>query len=208
MKPNQHIRNHILEHSRKLFFRKGYRKVTVEEIASSLSISKKTIYKYFDSKREILEKTFDIYRDDITDDINRILENQELPFPEKLKKVLASIGLHLGGMNALLFKDIQEHIPDLWEKIRTYKHEAAYLRFNKLIEEGRQKGFIKEDINQAVVVALYASAIEYLLDPVFIKNLPGELNQEIPSLAIDVFDNVIQIIYEGILTPGANISVK
>lgn len=201
MKSGQPIQNHILEEARKLFFRKGYRRVTVDEIASAMSISKKTIYKHFSSKKEILEKTFDLYKENITKDINRILENQDLSFPEKLKKVLSSIGVNLSGMNAILFKDIREYVPDLWEKIRTYKYEAAYLRFNKLIEEGRKYGYIKKEVNRAVVVALYASAIEYLLDPVFIKSLPEELNHEIPTLAIDVFENAIKIIYEGILTP-------
>lgn len=203
MKRDLRIQNRILEHARKLFFRKGYRKVTVDEIASSMSISKKTIYKHFSSKKEILEKTFDLYKANITEDINRIQENQDLAFPEKLKKVLSSIGVNLSGMNAILFRDIQEYVPDLWEKIRTYKYEAAYLRFNKLIEEGRKYGYIKKEVNRAVVVALYASAIEYLLDPIFIKNLPDELNHEIPPLAIDVFDNAIKIIYEGILTPDS-----
>lgn len=208
MQPNHRTRHRILEHARKLFFRKGYRRVTVDEIASEMSISKKTIYKHFDSKKEILEMTFDLYKENITEDINRILENQDLSFPEKLKKVLSSIGVNLGGMNAILFKDIQEHVPDLWERIRTYKYEAAYLRFNRLIDEGRKYGYIKKEVNRAVVVALYASAIEYLLDPAFIKNLPDELNHEIPSLAIDIFDNAIKIIYEGILTPETISSLK
>ena len=201
MRMNRHKKDIILEESRKLFFQKGYRNVTVDEIASAVSISKKTIYKHFKSKKEILEKTFDLYKDNITKDINQILENMDLSFPEKLKKVLSSIGLHLSGMNALLFKDIQEYFPDLWEKIKTYKQEAAYLRFNRLIDEGRKNGYIKKEINRAVAVALYASAIEHLMDPAFINNLPDELNNEIPPLAIDVFDNAIKIIYEGILTP-------
>jgi len=208
MRSNRHKRDIILEHSKKLFFQKGYRKVTVDDIASSMSISKKTIYKHFRSKREILEETFDLYKDKITEDINQLLENPGIPFPEKLKRVLSSIGVHMGGMNALLFRDIQEYVPDLWEKIRTYKHEAAYLRFNKLIEEGIKNGFIKKEINRAVAVALYASAIEHLLDPSFIRTLPDELNHDIPALAIDVFDNAIKIIYEGILTPETIKSLK
>lgn len=200
MSKNRKIRETILERSQKLFFKKGYRKVTVDEIATSLSMSKKTIYKYFESKREILEMTFEYYRENITRDINHILDKADLSFPEKLKKVLSSIGVHIGGMNSLLFKDIQEYVPDLWEKINRYKHEAAYLRFNKLIEEGKKKGHIKNEVNRAVVVALYASAIENLLDPAFIEELPPELKREIPQLPVEVFDNAIKIIYEGILT--------
>jgi AcrR family transcriptional regulator len=195
------IRNIILETSQRLFFEKGYKKVTVDEIAASISISKKTIYKYFSGKREILEETFEFYRENISKDINAILNMADLSFPEKLKKVLSTIGIHMGGMNSLLVRDIQEYVPELWEKINNYKHEAAYLRFNKLIEEGKRKGHIKSEVNRSVVVALYASAIENLLDPSFIKCFPEELKSEIHQLPIEVFENAIKIIYEGILTP-------
>jgi AcrR family transcriptional regulator len=198
---NQNIRGEILDRAQLMFFSHGYRKVTIDMIAASLSISKKTVYKYFTSKKELLEKTFELYRENITGDINKILQAPELQFPEKLKQVLSGIGINLGGMNAQLLKDIQDLVPDLWEKIRAYKHEAAYLRFNKLIVEGMRKGYIKKDVNRAVIVALYASAIENLLDPAFIRNLPVELADEIPALPMEVFENALKIIYEGILTP-------
>jgi AcrR family transcriptional regulator len=201
MSMNQNIRGEILSRAQQMFFSHGYRKVTIDSIAASLSISKKTIYKYFGSKKELLEKAFELYRENITRDINSVLETPGLQFPEKLKRVLSRIGVNLGGMNSLLLKDIQDLTPDLWERIRTYKHEAAYLRFNRLIEEGRLKGHIKKDINRAVIVALYASAIENLLDPAFIRNLPDELRHEIPVLPVEVFENAMRVIYEGILTP-------
>ncbi len=208
MSRNKSLKRLITKRAQKLFFNQGYRKVTVDDIASSLAISKKTIYKYFSGKREILEATFEDYKENISRDINEILDKTDLSFPEKLKKVLSSIGMHLGGMNALLFTDIQQYVPELWGKIHLYKYEAAFVRFNKLIEEGWKSGHIKSDINKGVVVALYASAIENLLDPSFIKNLPPELIREIPEYPIDVFDNTIKIIYEGILTPETIKSLK
>lgn len=200
---NQNSREAILGRAQQMFFSHGYRKVSIDMISASLSISKKTIYKYFPSKKDLLEKTFELYRENITADINFILQKSDLQFPEKLKKVLSGIGIHLGGMNTQLLKDIQDLVPDLWEKIRVYKHEAAYMRFNRLIEEGRQQGYIRKDINRAVIIALYASAIENLLDPSFVRSLPAELAEEMPVLPVEVFEDALKIIYEGILTPEA-----
>ncbi len=194
------IKRDIINTSRRLFFSRGYKKVTVDEIAAAMSISKKTVYKYYNSKREILEKVFDDYKKNITDTINQILDRKQLPFSEKLKQVMSGIGLQLGGLHPILFRDIQENIPELWEKIDSYKKEAAFLRFNKLIEEGRKKGQVKTDINRAVAVALYASAIENLMDPAFMRTLPAELSDEIPPFPSDVFDQALKIIFEGILT--------
>lgn len=202
------IKSEIVRASRRLFFSKGYKKVTVDDIAAVLTISKKTIYKHFKSKREILERVFEDYRNNISQTINEILDRPDLPFPDKLKQIMSGIGIQLGGLSPVLLRDIRESVPDLWNRINTYKQEAAFSRFNKLIEEGRVRGHIKPDVNRAVTVALYASAIEHLLDPAFIETLPADLKAEIPSYSSQVFDQALKIIYEGILTPETINSLK
>ena len=45
----------IIEYCSSRFFRDGFYYVTVDQIASELRISKKTIYKYFASKDDLVE---------------------------------------------------------------------------------------------------------------------------------------------------------
>ena len=203
MPRNNEIEKDILKEATKLFFDKGYKKVTVDEIASNLSISKKTIYKYYESKQDLLEKTFDNWRISITTEINEILDRKNISFIEKLKTMMSHIGVAMGRMNSDLIADIQENVPHLWIKINNYKHEAAFLRFNRLIDEGIAKGKIKKNINKNLVVALYACAIETLLDPKFLNTLPPDIKKKLPKYHSDIFDQTLKIIYEGILTDDA-----
>ena len=53
----------------------GIKKLTVSEIATSLKISKKTIYEYFESKDEIIEQTIDLYINENYEELNKQLEN-------------------------------------------------------------------------------------------------------------------------------------
>ncbi len=53
----------VIPYARKLFRKYGYKKTTVDEIASGIYISKKTLYSAFPSKEEILRET--IWRDTI-----------------------------------------------------------------------------------------------------------------------------------------------
>lgn len=203
MPRNNEIEKDILNEASKLFFDKGYKKVTVDQLASNLSISKKTIYKYFESKQDLLEKTFDNWSSKITVEINEILDQRDLSFIEKLKSMMSHIGVSMGKMNSDLIIDIQENVPHLWVKINKYKHEAAFLRFKKLIDEGITKGKIKKNINRNLVVALYACAIETLLDPNFLNTLPPDMKKKLPKYHSDIFDQTLKIIYEGILTDDA-----
>ena len=144
MPRNNEIEKDILKEANKLFFEKGYKKVTVDQLASNLSISKKTIYKYYESKKDLLEKTFDNWSSNLTVEINEILDKEDISFIEKLKSMMSHIGVSMGRMNSDLIMDIQENVPHLWIKINNYKHEAAFLRFKRLIDEGITKGKIKK----------------------------------------------------------------
>lgn len=200
MKGKEEVRQEILEVSKDLFFEKGYRKVTVDEIAAKLSISKKTIYKYYDSKQDILISTFEDWKKNISNEVNSVLDRSDITFIDKLKTMMTMIGVGMGRMNSILISDVQIHFPELWVRINNYKHEAAFLRFNRLIEEGIEKGHIKKTIDKNLVVALYACAIEKLLDPNFLNNLPDALRENLPVYHSEIFDRTLKIIYEGILT--------
>ena len=45
----------ISNYSQEVFFKSGFYKITMDEIAQGLRVSKKTIYKYFPSKHILLE---------------------------------------------------------------------------------------------------------------------------------------------------------
>ena len=53
----------VIPYAKKLFRRYGYKKTTVDDIASGIHISKKTLYSVFPSKEEILRET--VWRDTI-----------------------------------------------------------------------------------------------------------------------------------------------
>lgn len=192
-----------MEKSRELFYKNGYSKVTVDEIALSLGISKKTIYKYYSGKQQILEMIFNNFKQVLSGEVNAVLDNKSLKYPDKLKQMMTRVAIALSGMSTIFFVDIQDNFPDLWDQINTYKQEAAFLRFNRLIQEGIDTGYVKKGINKDMVVAIYASAIDNLLDPHFLNQLPVEIRQGMPQYPAEIFDNALRIIYEGILTEDA-----
>ena len=53
------MKDTILEKSKELFLRNGFKTVGMDDIAQSLHISKKTIYQYFPSKEDLVKATLD-----------------------------------------------------------------------------------------------------------------------------------------------------
>src|SRR5690606_41317726 len=55
-KLDEDVKKRIMDEARSLFFRYGFSKVTMDEAAEGLGMSKKTLYRYFPSKEVLLEE--------------------------------------------------------------------------------------------------------------------------------------------------------
>jgi hypothetical protein len=65
------------------------------------------------------------------------------------------------------------------------------------------KGFVVSHVNKSLVVLMYASAIQNLIDPKFLSQFPGEMRDNMKLNTADIYDQAINIIYRGILTEEA-----
>lgn len=197
------VEGKILESAYRLFLQRGYRNTTMDDIAQDLGMSKKTLYKYYPGKLELLSASFEVLKTKMTAKVEAILENRYISFPLKLKSTLTVIANHLAPINPELFEDLRDHAPEIWEELTEYINESAYLRFAKLIEQGVEKGLVNPRINSNLIVMLYAAAVQSLLDPKFHSQFPEKLRKGMKMPTSDIYDQAISIIYSGILTEEA-----
>ncbi|MDO9512086.1 MAG: TetR/AcrR family transcriptional regulator [Bacteroidales bacterium] len=191
----------ILNAASALIFQRGYSRVTMDEIARSVGMSKKTIYVYFDGKYTILLEIVKKLQSDLKSDIESALMNQSLSFTEKLQHTFASVSLHFGIVDRCFTDDIQKHTPHVWNDWNDFRKEIAHIHFHQLLEEGVKAGYVKKEINISMAVFLYMSALNSLLDNHFWRQLPSSIHEKIPSGMIDLFHSIMAIIFDGILTP-------
>lgn len=193
----------ILEVAYGLFLEKGYRNTTMDDIAQEIGMSKKTLYKHFPGKMELLSAAFDLLCTRMTAKVEGIVDNRYLAFPLKLRSFLSVVATYLAPINPELFEDLREHAPEVWQELKTYINESAHLRFAKLIEEGTKQGLINPRINVGLVVMLYTAAIQSIWDPKFVGQFPEEIQKGAKMPPSDAFEQAISIIYNGILTEEA-----
>jgi hypothetical protein len=77
------------------------------------------------------------------------------------------------------------------------------LRFQKLIQEGIEKGYVLPSVNDSFIVFIYTSAIQNLIDHKFLSQFPEEMRASFKLSPAEIYDQAIQIIYTGILTEDA-----
>ena len=62
-RPAEKTRRHILDCAYELFYRKGFGRVGVDDIAASAGVTKRTLYYHFDSKDEVLAAVLELHHE-------------------------------------------------------------------------------------------------------------------------------------------------
>lgn|GEM_PF-435095 len=203
MNKSLEVEERILKAANGLFFKNGYKHTTMDEISKSLGMSKKTLYMYFPGKLELLEASFHALKTRLSIKVETILQNENLTFLMKLKSMLSAIAEDLAPINPELVSDLREQVPEIWMALEDYIRSSAYLRFQRLIQEGIDQGLVASHVDKSMVVLLYASAIQNLIDPKFLAQFPPEMVEGLRVKPAKIYDQAISIIFEGILTDDA-----
>lgn len=203
MNKKSEIENNILQVAYSFFIEKGYRNTTMDEIAQKLRISKKTLYKYFPGKLELLSAAFNMLTTKLSIKVNALLDNELIPYTVKLKSLLTNVAKDIAPINPKILEELREFAPEIWKELLDYIRESGYLRFQKLIQEGIKKGYVLPNTNVTFVVFVYTSAIQNLIDNKFLSQFPDEMRAGFDLTPAQIYDQAIQIIYTGILSEEA-----
>lgn len=194
MHEEKEVKERIISQAEQLFLQFGYSKVTMDEIAASIGMSKKTLYKFFPGKEALVKEMITTLKCSVDDHIDLIWNNESLNFMDKLKSVMDFIGKQTTKLHGPLLEDLHKNIPEVWKEIHDFRKANAVKKFTAFINEGVEKGVFRKDIDRQLIILFYLHAMQGMINPETLNQLPYSVNQ--------VFDAIIRIIFEGILTDG------
>ncbi len=178
------IENAILDTSRKCLFRYGYKNLNLNDVAKEIGISKTTLYKIYGSKYIVAEKIIDNIILEATGKRDAIL-SLDLPINEKLQKAVEQISEIFSSMDEEFLKDLQNTVPELWDKIESERKSKEDL-IVKLISKDQKNGIIKSDHSPKILAAVLLSIIQNIYSPEFFLKY-NTTPKDAGSMAIDVF---------------------
>lgn len=184
------IRDRILEFSREKFMQSGFSKVTLDEIASELGMSKKTLYKYFESKEQLLADCVSRSMQTIDEKSNQIVSS-EMPLTEKVASLVTLIGSQFGRLSKIGAGDLQRNAPEQWARIETFRREKILTKFGGLIAQGRAEGFVREDIPDQLVTLILLSAVQGIVTPEVLMQHSFSVDDALHAIFTTVFQGIL-----------------
>jgi len=188
----------IVSHSIKIFIKNGFHKTTMDQLASGLGVSKKTIYKYFPSKLSLVKKAIETSQNKIKKDLENIIESDKCLI-EKLKEVGSYFAQFSLKINKKLFNDFFIRYPELWNKVDDFRATVIKNIWEKLINDGKKEGLIINESNK-IIIAIIQSSIRGIINPRFLTKNDISLN--------NAFEQMFTILMNGILTEKGKIKFE
>ncbi|KAF0141504.1 MAG: transcriptional regulator TetR family [Stygiobacter sp.] len=192
MNEEKEIKQRIVQRADEMFRQYGYSKVTMEEIASNLAISKKTLYKHFSNKDHVLKEIVHTHKCEVDGFIDNLMAQKTMPFLEKLESFMNFIAKQAEKIEGPMVRDLMRCNPEIWKDIEEFRANKAYKHLSGLIKEGVESGVFRKDINNEVIVLAYVASIHSLINPEVLAKLPVSADQ--------AFRGVLKILFEGIFT--------
>lgn len=155
------LRDRIVEKSRELFIVNGIKSVTMDEIASSLGISKRTLYEIFADKEALLEMCIQKMQDEDDRFLDEVLLTARNVLEVLLKCYQRSIE-KLHATNRNFFEDLKKYPKAHAQmKRRRSRDLEETVRF---FMEGVRQGIFRSDVNFAIVNLLVYEQLDLLMN--------------------------------------------
>ncbi|MDB5103886.1 MAG: TetR/AcrR family transcriptional regulator [Fibrobacteres bacterium] len=194
-KLDEEVRNRILVEARALFFRYGFSKVTMDEAAEALGMSKKTLYRYFPSKEDLLQEVTSGHMQECDASLKAICGRHDVSPLERLKLTMTYVTGLFSQMSEPLMHDLRRNAPEIWKSVEEHRQKNIESDFGALIKEGRQKGMFRKDVDERLFILIYANVVRDILNPEVLSGLPFKPTQ--------VYDAICKVLFEGLLTDKA-----
>ncbi|MBI2618961.1 MAG: TetR/AcrR family transcriptional regulator [Ignavibacteriales bacterium] len=187
-------RQRILESVQEKIFREGFVKVTVDEMADDLGMSKKTIYKIFPSKEEIMRGIVHMTMRRIEKQVTAIVDSDK-PFEQKFTEFLAILARLTSKFSKQLQRDIQKYLPQLEKEMEVFRREKIFGKLRPMFHQAKEEGFLREDLNDEVFMLVFINSVQNIMTPSVLADQSFS--------AQEAFRQIFQILFEGALTEEA-----
>ena len=182
----------ILTEARALFFSRGYSAFTMDDLAASLGMSKKTLYVHYSGKDAMIRAVIDGFAAEVRADTETLLGNHSLRFAEKLRGFAQAMTERLSKLTPHILADLEQYAPALHRYILDARAKNLPYVFGLFIEEGQLCGAVRDDISPVFASEFFLHAMQGLMQSGSLERLRMK-----PDTC---FDRAVRLFFGGLLT--------
>lgn len=155
-------RDQIIEIATKAFLHYGFKNVTVDEIARQAGISKKTLYKEFSKKDDLVLASVQFYNERHWNEMLEIMDKSKNAI-EELVGVFFHMATMFKGMNPVCFVDLQRYYSKAFKYMEEFKNTKLHDCIKENLERGKVEGLFRQNINTEIIARYRMESVFMIL---------------------------------------------
>jgi len=170
------------------YMARGIKAISADDMCEITKKSKATIYKYFDSRKEIVQQIL-MSKIAALSQFHTVLFNHDLDYLTRYKQAVTIATESVQDISSIFLSDLSELFPDLFEQVVNLKKLSIEL-LKQFYAEGIKDGaFI--DVSTDILAINDELFFDAIVNPEFLRNRNLNLKE--------AFDGYFKIRFEGII---------
>ncbi|MFI1744500.1 TetR/AcrR family transcriptional regulator [Thalassobellus sediminis] len=158
------MREKIIHRAAEMFLNLGFKSVTMDDIATELGMSKKTIYVHFANKTKLIEAvTFEIFAK-ICEGIDGICNTSENPI-EELYDIKMFVMHHLKNEKTSPQYQLKKYYPQIYEVLKIKQFEKMQDCVMVSLQKGVDTELFRSNIDVEFISRMYFNGMTGIKDP-------------------------------------------
>lgn len=182
----------IEEKATVLFFQRGFKNVTMDDLAMSMGISKKTLYSHFENKLDLVQRCAQRIFDQACLEIENVKQHAEHPIQELYSVKSLVLKYFANETNSPIYQ-LQKYYPEVYNYIKNQEYDRMGGLVKNSLKEGMASNLFRDNIDVDFVSRLYLIGIGGLRDIDFFPPSKYQIKQ--------VIENYLEYHLRAIVTP-------
>tara|TARA_Y100000996_G_scaffold395358_1_gene360497 strand:- start:4605 stop:5201 length:597 start_codon:yes stop_codon:yes gene_type:complete len=157
------MKEKIILKAAELFLSLGFKSITMDDLAQSMSISKKTIYQFFNNKNDLIISCTEHIQYQLLKKINEIRNNAKNPIIElfEIKKEAMKI---LGNTETAPQFQLQKFYPEIYQKLKDRELHLFRDNIHESLNKGIKLKYFRKEINIDFITRIYLNGMRGVRD--------------------------------------------
>ena len=138
------------------FLQYGFKTFTMDDLANSLGISKKTLYEQFASKNDLVEATLDYALEMTCHQVDKFVSGEGSVIENVFRNQREVQNLFDFNSSKPIW-ELKKYFPKTYERMDIEFTKSDALFIDKLLEKGWEEGLFRKDINVSFYKVFYNS---------------------------------------------------
>ncbi len=157
-------KDRILLGAQQLFMRRGIKSVSMDDITAALGISKKTLYKWFETKDHLLQAVVMGHLAHSQGDCDRMAREADNAVHQIVLMMKWTKQEH-ADVHPGIFHEMKKYHPGAYEQWHRHKFEFILAQVEQNLRRGIAEKLYRAELDIAVMARLHLGAIDVAMDP-------------------------------------------